>query len=76
MPTLTFIRRAGRQCSSEQLPGTPRRPIEPRSTFGIIGAMLVPAAPAIVAARRRLDFPAALFIGGVAAHVLLALRLG
>ena len=38
--------------------------------------MLVPAAPAIVAARRRLDFPAALFIGGVAAHVLLALRLG
>jgi hypothetical protein len=49
---------------------------ESRSTYGIIGALLITAGPVVVAARRRLDFPAALFLAGVAAHVLLALRLG
>ena len=46
------------------------------STYGIIGALLVTVGPVVVVARRRFDFPAALFLAGVAAHVLLALRLG
>ena len=52
------------------------RGTEPGSTYGIIGALLITVAPVVVAVRRRLDFPAALFLGGVAAHLLLALRLG
>jgi hypothetical protein len=55
---------------------TTLRGTEPGSSFGIIGALLVTVAPVVVAARRRFDFPAALFLGGVGAHVLLALRLG
>jgi hypothetical protein len=55
---------------------TTRGGTESGSTFGIIGALLVTVGPVVVAARRRFDFSAALFLGGVAAQVLLALRLG
>jgi hypothetical protein len=46
------------------------------STYGIIGALLVTVGPVVVAARRRFDFPAALFLAGAAVQVLLALRVG
>lgn len=55
---------------------TTRAGTELGSTYGIIGALLVTVGPVVVVARRRFDFPAALFLGGAAAHVLLALRLG
>jgi hypothetical protein len=55
---------------------TTRGGTELGATYGIIGALLVTVGPVVVAARRRFDFPAALFLGGVTAQVLLALRLG
>ena len=50
--------------------------LELRPTYGAIGTLLMTVAPVIVLARRRLDFPAALFLGGAAAQVLIALTLG
>ena len=49
---------------------------EPGATYGIVGALLITAAPIVVAVRRRWDFPAALFVGGALAQVLVAVRLG
>jgi hypothetical protein len=49
---------------------------ENRASYGLIGAVLVTLGPLVFLARRRLDFPAWLFIGGVAAQVLVAATAG
>ena len=51
-------------------------PTEVGATFGLTGTLLMTVAPVAILVRRRVDFPAALFAGGVAAQVLLALTLG
>jgi len=47
-----------------------------RATYGILGALLTTAMPILLALRRRLDFPAALFLAGVASQVVVAATIG
>jgi hypothetical protein len=47
-----------------------------RSTYGLVGALLMTVAPVAFFVRRRFDFPAALFLGGVIVQALIAFTLG
>ena len=49
---------------------------ENRATYGLVGALVMTAGPVAMVLRRRLDFPAALLAGGIAAHLLIALTIG
>ena len=49
---------------------------ETRATYGIVGGLLMTVGPVVLLVRRRWDFPAMLFVGGVVAQLLIGATLG